>query len=410
MQRHVARLVLVATVLLAAGPARGWTFEFGEHTRLSVMALLQVQAQFAEGAAPDKTAWSKDFYLRRARIILAGDVWKGISFFLDTEQGNFGKGGNWDVAFFLSDAFMTFKAVDEFMVDVGMMLLPFSRHGIQSAPGLNGLDFHLGVLRLADGSHKNLRDAGVQIRGYVAARKLHYRLGVFSGTQGTVLQRDATGAPVKGADGKAVLVSGPEDWPRFAGHVRYAILGTEPDFFMKGITFGSEPVVSFGAGFDYQAAAVLNTPADVDREGKVTTPGTLTHAVAATADVFLDWPFGREKEHEVVVMGAFYWYDHGNELSYDAAGRRSVVPSRNSGTAVLAELGYRYTFFEPVLTVDWFRGRQADTDLLVVKGGLNFWLRKAAANLKTEFGAEKRGHLSRAPWQMVFTTQAQVFF
>jgi len=86
------------------------------------------------------------------------------------------------------------------------------------------------------------------------------------------------------------------------------------------------------------------------------------------------------------------------------------VPSRNSGIGLLGEVGYRWSFLEPVFSVDWFHGRQEDRDLLVVKGGLNFWIRNAAVNVKTEFGAQKTGDLASAPWIKCFTTQAQLFF
>jgi hypothetical protein len=275
---------------------------------------------------------------------------------------------------------------------------------------LNGLDFHFGLLRFVEGSHKNLRDVGVQLRGYIFDRRLQYRVGVFNGAQGQSLQRDSTGAVTKDAAGQTALLSNPADLPRFAGHVRYNILGTETEFFAKGITFGSGPTLSIGAGFDFQPSCALKTPTVLNADRTVKTPGTLTHSIGATADVFLDVPFGPEKQHEFVFMSAVFWYDHGNEVAYDTAGNPSTVHSRNSGIGILAELGYRYTFFEPVLTMDWFDSRQAAQDLLVIKGGLNFWIRKAAVNIKTEFGGEKRGNLASAPWIKAFTSQVQLFF
>ncbi len=404
------RVAVVAAVLLGSMPAYAWRFDLGENTNLNVAALIQFQAQFQQNAAPDKTDYSKDFFLRRVRFLLWGDVWKGISFFLDSEQPNFGKGGTWDVSMFISDAFVTFKVVDQFMVDAGMMLLPFSRHGFQSAPGLNGLDFHLGLLKYVDGSNKNLRDAGIQLRGYVFDRKLQYRVGVFNGAQGQSLQKDSVGAAVKDVAGKTALMSNPEDWPRFAGHLRYNILGTETEFFAKGITFGQSPTLSIGVGFDYQVAAVMKTATVLNKDLSVKTPGTLTHSLGLTGDVFVDVPFGADKQHEIVFMAGLFYYDHGFELAYDKAKNATLVHAKNSGVGFLSELGYRYTFIEPVLTVDYFSSRQAAQDLLVVKGGLNFWIRNAAVNVKTEFGAQKTGNLASAPWIKCFTTQAQLFF
>lgn len=404
------RTAVVAACLLASMPAFAWKFEIGENTNLNVDYLLQVQAQFAEKAAPNKVDWSKDFFVRRSRILLFGDLWKGISFFMETDQVNWGKYGDWSAQFFVQDAFLTLKAHDAFMVDVGMILLPFSRANFQGAIGLNGLDYHTGVIKFHDGSQKVWRDVGVQLRGYANDKKFQYRLGVFNGAQNMALQKDAKGAAVVDSAAKNALSSNPEDWPRFTGMVRYAILGKEPDFFPKGIYFGTEALLSLGVGFDFQMDAAMDKPSVLDKDKKVTTPGTLTHVAAVNADLFVDIPFGKDKEHEFVFQGAFFWYDQGNELKWAKDGTSSVVDAKGSGIGVLSEVGYRWTFLEPLLAVDWFHGKQKDNDFLSVKGGLNFWIRKHAASIKTEFGATKTGNLDKVDWMKTFTTQAQLFF
>ena len=125
----------VATVLVAL-PAFAYKIQIADHTSLNIDYLLQTQASFVEKGAPDGTAWSKDFFIRRSRILLFGELWKNISFFFETDQANWGKGGKWDAAFFVQDAYVTFKVVDAFMVDVGMVMLPFSRANLQGAIGL----------------------------------------------------------------------------------------------------------------------------------------------------------------------------------------------------------------------------------------------------------------------------------
>ncbi len=419
--RFLAAILATAT-LLASVPAFAWKIEIGEHTNLNIDYLLQVQAQFQEDAAPNKNDYSKDFFIRRSRILLFGDLWKGISFFMETEQANFGKGGDWSASFFIQDAFLTLKAHDAFMVDVGMILLPFSRPSIQGAIGLNAMDYHTGVIRFLDGSHKVWRDVGVQLRGYAAGKTFQYRLGVFNGAQNQGLMKDAKGAVMPNADGKAALASNPEDWPRFTGMVRYAILGKEPDFFPKGIYFGTEPLLSVGVGFDYQHDAVMDQDAKLDGAKKVTTPGKLRDYWATSADVFLDIPLGAKKDHEIVVQCAFLWYDHGRELKWAKDGTFSLVTSKNSGLGFMTELGYRWTFIEPVLSIDYFNNassaenmasqvnKPGAQDLLSVRGGLNFWIRKHGANIKMEFGGEKKGDLSKADWIKTFTAQGQLFF
>lgn len=410
MKRVLSLTVLAFALMSFSVPALAWKFELGEHTNLNIDYLLQVQAQFAENAAPNKTDWSKDFFLRRSRILLFGDLWKGISFFMETEQANFGKGGNWDQPFFIQDAFVSFKLHEAFIVDVGMILLPFSRPNMQGAVGLNALDYHLDLIRFPAGSHKVWRDAGVQFRGYAAAKKFQYRLGVFNGAQNQALAKDARGEALRDKDGKVALASNPEDWPRFTGHVRYAILGSEPDFFPKGIYFGQAPLLSLGAGFDFQMDAAMKTAPVLDASRTITTPGKTTHTVGVSADLFLDIPFGKEFQHEFVTQLAFFWYDHGKDLVYAQDGTASLAAARASGYGLLSEVGYRWTFLEPVLSVDWFKGERSSNDLLSVRGGLNFWIRKHGANIKAEFAATKTGALADAPWTKAFTTQAQLFF
>ena len=92
---------------------------------LGIHYLLQVRADFQEASAGD--GWSKDFYLRRSRIILKGQITDYISFFMETDDFNIGKTGN-DVNggnnIFTQDAFVTFKVVDAFKVSAGLMLVP----------------------------------------------------------------------------------------------------------------------------------------------------------------------------------------------------------------------------------------------------------------------------------------------
>ena len=139
------------------------------------------------------------------------------------------------------------------MVDAGMILLPFTRHSFMGAVGLNAMDYHTAMIKYPDGSTRVWRDTGVQFRGNLLGKGLHYRAGVFSGSQNVALQKDA--------DQKAVVSSNPKDRPRFTGHVRWSLLGTEADFFPKGIYFASDPIVSVGVGGDYAPDSVLLRPA-----------------------------------------------------------------------------------------------------------------------------------------------------
>lgn len=402
-------MVALLATLLASSSVGAAPFVTGPDHSLDVHVLMQLHGRFAQGEASDGQSWSKDIFLRRVRLLLTGTMFRRFSFFVDTEQPNWGRGGNWAVAPFLSDAFGSIMIADALVVDVGMMLLPISRHGYSSAASLNALDFHLGMLRYVPGSHKNLRDAGIQLRGRVAGGRFTYRAGVFNGSQGHALQADASGAAIQDRQGRAVLASNPRDWPRFAGHVRWAFLGQEKGYFANGMTFSDRPTVSVGAGFEYLHDAVMDRPAELARDGSVARPGRLRGAWSVAADVYADVPFGAGADHEFVAMAAFLMNDHGRELAWAREGTAQAVPAASSGLGVMAELGYRWRFIGPALSVDWFRGQRDGNDLLAVRGGLAYWLRGHSINVKAEFSAERRGRVEAGPWFKAFTTQVQVF-
>ena len=98
-------------------------FSFGENMWLGLHYLLQARADFVEETSGE--SWGKNFYLRRSRIILKGQITDYISFFMETDDFNIGKGGNSTSGannIFTQDAFITFKIVDEFKISGGLIL------------------------------------------------------------------------------------------------------------------------------------------------------------------------------------------------------------------------------------------------------------------------------------------------
>lgn len=381
-----AKWLLPCLVLLVAEPAMAYKIQISEEASLNLDVLLQAQAQFTEKASPS-AGWSKDFFMRRIRLLAFGNVFKNVSFFFETDQPNFGKNGDWSGPMFVQDAFMTFKVVDEFMVDAGMIIVPYSRHSVQGAIALNSLDYHGKMVKYPDGSHKVWRDAGLQLRGYVFDKKFSYRLGVFAGSQNVALQKDAAG--------KAVLNSNPDDLPRVAGLLRYSILGTETDFFFKGIHFATAPILSVGAGVDFVPKSVCTKKAVLDATtNAVTAAGELGHHLAISGDVYLDYPIN--EDNELVVQGTFMFNDAG-------------AISANSGIGGFGELGYRWRFIEPVVQFDYFKSDLAKSDYMGMHFGLNWWIAKHATNFKVDFAMEKTGDVSNAPFIKSVTLQGQLF-
>jgi hypothetical protein len=394
-------------LVAVSSPALAYKIDVSDETKLNLDFLLQAQMVVAQNAAPTKVDWGKDFFVRRVRLIFFGDVIKNVSFFIETDMVNWGKGGDWSLsnAFFIQDAFMTFKVVDEFMVDAGMIITPFSRHGYQGAVALNGIDYHSLVVKYPEGSNKIFRDAGIQLRGYIFEKKLQYRLGVFNGAKNQVLEFEADGkTPLKDGTGKDVaLRSNPKDYPRFSGHLRYNILGTETDFFSKGIYFPTEPILSIGVSGDFQPDLALYRgttftkktildPADptgiktLEVKDKVDVPGEIGLYGAVSGDIFFDIPF--LTDHEVVFNAAFYKYWYGDL-------------SKNTGLGFFTELGYRWTWLEPVFGVDYFRGSLDNNETLIAHLGFNAWIKQHAANVKLDVQLRKDGKADKDPTKSI---------
>ncbi|MDX9721653.1 MAG: hypothetical protein RBU37_12960 [Myxococcota bacterium] len=381
------RALILSLILLASAPAAAYEIKISEESSLNIDFLLQTWAQFNENGSPYQDEWSKDFFVRRARFLLFGKVNKYISFFMETEQANWGLNGDWSSSMFLQDAFASFAAVqDHLIVDVGLILLPFTRHNTQGAIGLSGLDYHSALIRFPAGTHKVWRDVGVQLRGYFLDKTLQYRLGVFGGSQGQTLQTDEASS--------AKVYSNPSELPRVTGRVQYNILGTEADLFGKGIYFAKEPILSVGAGVDFVPDAVLSGLAEFDATGNITRDAVLEHRWGVSGDLFADIPIGESME--IVGQATFVLYAAGD------------VKSEN-GWGILSELGFRYEQIQPIVGFDYFDSEDPSgmRDYQSIQGGLNYWILTHKANLKARYSANKIGE---GDWLSSLAIQAQLFF
>src|SRR4029453_19165541 len=120
--------------------------------------------------------------------------------------------------------------MDEFKLDGGMMLIPFTHNSVQGATTLYALDYFAGSFTQSAGfGNFTGRDVGVQARGLVIGH-LEYRLGVFTGFRG---------APLMGATNTRAEM-------RIAARVQYNLFDPETAFFYAGTYGGAKRIVSFG--------------------------------------------------------------------------------------------------------------------------------------------------------------------
>lgn len=333
---------------------------------------------------------SFDFFLRRVRLMVWGSVTPQLSFFIDTDQPDLGKGGRFDSSMFIQDAFISYAFSPAVKIDAGMMLVPFARHTIEGAIGLHALDYHGQLIRLPAG--KIFRDTGVQVRGMLLDDRLHYRLGIFEGVR-------ATPPPAMPATPPPPPLN-EHGLPRLTAQLRYNLMGTEPDFFLKGIYFSPTPLISFGIGADMQPAAVYVINADA-------TVSTAAY-FAMSFDAFAEYPLSADDE--IVAKANFFYYADGwNNLT-------TPTTMTNGGFGFFIEGGYRYGWIEPLVYFEYLRGGDNTLELVSPHVGANAWLTQHNFNLKFDFGYRHVDQLNMSTGiietdeDILFTLQAQLYF
>jgi len=132
------------------------SFDAGGKTRGGVLAvikvnddvnfkfgfLLQPQADWLQNPAND--SYSQNLFLRRARLIVGGQVAKNVTFFFETDSPNLGKAGPTvtngakiiSSGLIVQDAFLSWKLADEFTLDAGLILTGIAHNSLQSAASL----------------------------------------------------------------------------------------------------------------------------------------------------------------------------------------------------------------------------------------------------------------------------------
>jgi hypothetical protein len=178
-------VVGAAAVLLmsaAATPASAqWQVESKDgKSSLKFGFLIQPQLELLETADHDAT--SANLFIRRLRLIVGGTLNEHWSFFFETDSPNLGKarpdpgasapGAKDQGDIYVQDAYVTYSRGMAFKVDAGMIMLPHSRNGTQSAATLLAVDYGpYTFLDSGPGGERVGRDYGVQLRGYPAGEK-----------------------------------------------------------------------------------------------------------------------------------------------------------------------------------------------------------------------------------------------
>lgn len=340
---------------------------------------------------------AEDFFLRRARLMVWGSVTKDLSYFAETDEPNLGKGGNFNTAAgsafsFIQDAFLTYSFSPALRIDMGLYLVPLSHHTLEGATSLNALDYHSDEIRFPTG--RAFRDTGIQARGILLPDdRLHYRLSVSEGVRNSALP-----AAPAGTTYPAHRPLNPGSVPRVTLQLRGNIMGSEPDFFFKGIYFSEKPIITVGVGGDWQSKSVYKLN------------GKLGDYAAISGDVFVEYPL--TAKDEVIVKANYFYYAQGNDT---IPGTTATVPGATTvaqgASAAYAEAGFRHDFFEPLAYMEVLKARKDQQSIIAPHVGVNFWVLKHNFNIKTDVGYKRTEIKHEAPKKdILWTTQAQVFF
>jgi hypothetical protein len=331
-----------------------------------------------------------------------GSVNKELSFYFATDQGNYGKGGLYNQPFIVMDAFLTYAFAPELTIDVGMMLVPFSHHNIEGSAALHAMDYHAEMLRFPAGIA--FRDFGVELRGLLANNLIHYRIGVFEGVRAQTISAVGMMPPPPPPPLNDTGL------PRLTGMLRLNLLGSEPKFFAQGIYFSDKPIVTIGAGVDYQGKAVYKGVTPANANAPITTatlagatPGTY---LAINGDLFAECPL--TEDDEVVVKGNVFGYGEGVS---PVAGSTALA---RGGMALYGEAGVRHDWFEPLAFVEYLGAKDDSLKIFAPHFGLNLWFNKHTFNLKADVGYRKTDRSTAAgittTKDIIGAVQAQLFF
>lgn len=236
---------LLGAVFLVSAATAGMKVDVGDDGWMSAAFLGQAHYAFESDAASGD---EENFYLRRGRIILKGQITDGIKFFMETDNDNAGRTATAQSTD-IQDAWVDVRICGSHWIQGGLILLPFSLENRASAASLLGIDYNAEAIKFVNAFV--WRDVGAELHGNVA-EIVAYRVGVFDGYS-------AYKTPAIEKNTAAGL--------RYTGRVDINVLGKveKGGWFYSQNRLGKAQYLVVGAGIDSQAEAtttIVDTVAD----------------------------------------------------------------------------------------------------------------------------------------------------
>jgi hypothetical protein len=357
-----------------------------EGATLNVSVQVQTQALINENGAPNGSDPSYDLYVRRTRLLANGDINQNFSYLLQVDNPNFGKFGNFSGRAIVQDAWIGWAPTgitggNVLYIDAGLLLIPISHHLLESTTNFVTADVHTDEFRFPGNGFPNLRETGVQVRGWWLDKKIGFRGGVYEGYS-PALQIGTTQCTATGAG-----CITPKRYPQFAGFVNFDIIGSEEGGWLYGAyKWGKDPILSVGVAGIYQADAIRNAGINTGVAGAQAP--NIANQRLASADVYLNFPQSEAAELVVEATG----YLNGNGTG-----------NANTGKGFFVDVGYRFEFLAPYASYSYFQaddcsGLTLDATQTTAcnasiqtgnsrnfKAGLNFFFNKNLNHLNLEF-------------------------
>jgi len=340
-----------------------------EGATLNVSFQLQTQVLFNQNGTPDGQNPSIDIFVRRSRLLVNGDINQNFTYLIQIDNPNFGKYGNYTGRAIVQDAWIGWAPTgitgnNVVYIDAGILLVPISHHLLESTTNFITADVHTDSFRFPGNAFPNLRETGVQVRGWALDKHIGWRGGIYEGGYAPISNARVT----------------PKRYPQFAYFINFDIIGSEEGGWLYGAyKWGKDPILSIGHSSIYQSQAVLNY-APVN---------SLTDSLVQSGDVYLNWPMG---DSEIVV----------EVTGYRSINSGSSSGSANTGKGFDADVGYRWGPFAPYVSYSYFQADDCDGALVGtdatncalaietansrnIKAGLNFFFNKNLNHINVEF-------------------------
>jgi hypothetical protein len=350
----VACILGTLAALVPANASAQATIKVDDDVSLKFGLLLQAQADWTQDATT--RGYQQNLFIRRARLLVGGQLSPSVTFFMETDSPNLGKvvaGNKTTAGLIVQDAYAEWKIADQLMLDAGLMFVPLCRNCYQTGATLLPIDYGAYSFLQSSATQSVVgRDTGVQARGYLAGNRIEYRIGAFQGARDR-LSRNAF---------------------RSAGHAQYNFFDTESGFFQTGTYLGKKKVLTIGAGYDVQS-----------------------RYKAFAGDVYFDRPLG--PAGALTLQGDLIHYD---------GGRTFDLPKQND---FLIEGGYLFTNARvmPWMKIEGqhFASPNSGRNQNRFQGGLSYFHRGHNINVKAGYGVidPKVGKTLG-----LFTVQLQIFY